>query len=101
MTPGNQAVAMASFSSVVDTWVAERKPDYRLDRHVTGSHLRLEVHPAGGDPTDPFSVFASKGLPGLAADLGSAPSEGGRPNAASELDARQGPLTEVGSPQDR
>ena len=30
--------------------------------NVTGSHLHLEVRPAGGDPVDPFTVFASKGL---------------------------------------
>jgi murein DD-endopeptidase MepM/ murein hydrolase activator NlpD len=30
--------------------------------NVTGSHLHLEVRPAGGDPIDPFTVFASKGL---------------------------------------
>ena len=30
--------------------------------NVTGSHLHLEVRPGGGDPVDPFTVFAAKGL---------------------------------------
>jgi murein DD-endopeptidase MepM/ murein hydrolase activator NlpD len=30
--------------------------------NVTGSHLHLEVRPGGGDPVDPFTVLASKGL---------------------------------------
>jgi murein DD-endopeptidase MepM/ murein hydrolase activator NlpD len=30
--------------------------------NVTGSHLHLEVRPGGGDPIDPFTVFAAKGL---------------------------------------
>ena len=30
--------------------------------NVTGSHLHLEIRPDGGDPIDPFPVFAAKGL---------------------------------------
>lgn len=30
--------------------------------NVTGSHLHLEVRPGGGDPIDPYPVFAAKGL---------------------------------------
>lgn len=30
--------------------------------NVTGSHLHLEVRPRGGEPIDPYPVFAAKGL---------------------------------------